>query len=268
AETLTGAMSLAWTAVGQFGEKLIHDVTPYLKDFFISFYDWVQDISPAVEDFGKRVGEALGNIIGWLTENPGAVKAFAAAIGAVFAAMAAYTIVTKVEGAIAALRFAFANLNTVMAVNPVAIWVDAIAALVVGLVWAYNIVDWILNAVQTAWDDITTVFTWAWENDIQPVINWIGEAWNWLADVFVSVWENYLSPVFEGIGTVFTWLWENILEPYIGFIIGLWMSLGEVFMWVWENVLSHVFNAIGVVAVWLWENVLSPVFTWIGDHWQ
>ena len=261
AETMTGAMSLAWTAIGQLGEKLIAEVYPYLRDFFKGFYDWVQEISPAVEDFGKRVGEALGNVIGWLTENPGAVKAFASAIGAVFAAMAAYTVVVKVSDA-------FKALNISMAANPVGLWVAGITLLIGALIWAYNNVDWFRNAVQIAWDAITTVFTWAWENVIQPVINWIGDAWNWLADVFVSVWENYLSPVFEGIGTVFTWLWENILEPYIGFIIGLWMSLGEVFMWVWENVLSHVFNAIGVVAVWLWENVLSPVFTWIGDHWH
>src|SRR5699024_12273281 len=92
AETMTGAMSLAWTAVGQLGERLISEVYPYLRDFFQDFYQWVQDISPAVEDFGKRVGEAVGNIIGWIRDNPGGVKALAAAIGAVFAAMAACTV--------------------------------------------------------------------------------------------------------------------------------------------------------------------------------
>src|SRR5699024_2180312 len=203
AETMTGAMSLAWTAIGQLGEKLIAEVYPYLRDFFKGFYDWVQEISPAVEDFGKRVGEALGNVIGWLTENPGAVKAFASAIGAVFAAMAAYTVVVKVSDA-------FKALNISMAAKPVGLWVAGITLLIGALIWAYNNVDWFRNAVQIAWDAITTAFTWAWENVIQPVIGWIGEAWNWLADVFVSVWENYLSPVFEGIGTVFTWLWENI----------------------------------------------------------
>lgn len=306
AETMTGAMSLAWTAVGQLGERLISEVYPYLRDFFQGFYDWVQEISPAVEDFGKRVGEALGNIIGWLTENPGAVKAFAAAIGAVFAAMAAYTVVTKVTDA-------FKGLNLVMSLNPVGVWVAAIAALVVGLIWAWNNVDWFRDAVTTAWEWISTAAVWAWENVLSPVIDALVEAWNWVADVFMHVWENYLSPVFEGIGRVVTWLWENIISPLFGFIMGLFLSLGEVFQWVWEYILSPVFDAIGAVvnwlwewiiepvlglimaywglvfqgmawsweyilkpvfnviaavAVWLWETVLQPVFSWIGEHWS
>src|SRR5699024_7648499 len=158
--TLTGAMSLARTAVGQLVEKLILDVRPYIKDFFISFYDWVQDISPAVEDFGKRVGEALGRIIGWSREQPGVEKHFEAAIGAVFAAMAAYTVVVKVQGAINGLKNAFKGLNAMMAATTVAIWAAAIAALVVGIIWAWNNVDWFRDAVITAWDWITEAFTW------------------------------------------------------------------------------------------------------------
>src|SRR5699024_7503349 len=169
AETMTGAMSLAWTAVGQLGERLISEVYPYLRDFFQDFYQWVQDISPAVEDFGKRVGEAVGNIIGWIRDSPGVVKAFAAAIGAVFAAMAAYTVVVKVQGAINGLKNAFKGLNAMMAANPVAIWAAAIAALVVGIIWAWNHVDWFRDAVLVAWDAITTAFTWAWESVLKPV---------------------------------------------------------------------------------------------------
>lgn len=261
ANTMTGAMSLAWTAVGQLGERLIAEVYPYLRDFFKGFYDWVQEISPAVEDFGKRVGEALGNIIGWLTENPGAVKAFAAAIGAVFAAMAAYTVVTKVTNA-------FKALNIVMALNPVGVWVAAIAALVVGLIWAWNNVDWFRDAVTAAWEWISDAALWAWENVLSPTIDALVAAWEWVAETFTHVWENYLQPVFEGIGTVFTWLWENILEPYIGFIMGHFQGLGELFMLVWENVLQPVFSWFGDIAMWIWDNVLSHVFSWIGDNWQ
>lgn len=264
AETMTGAMSLAWTAVGQLGERLIAEVYPYLRDFFKGFYDWVQEISPAVEDFGKRVGEALGSVIGWIADNPGVIKVFAAAITSLFAAMAGYTAYVKLAAAATAVWNTVQKLlNGTMMLNPVGLWVAAIAALVVGLIWAYNNVDWFRNAVQIAWDAITTAFTWAWENVIQSVINWIGEAWNWLADVFVSVWENYLSPVFEGIGTVVAWLWDNIFKPYIGYVTGLWLSLGEVFMWVWENALSHVFSWLGDAAVWLWEKALKPAFGFI-----
>lgn len=260
AETMSGAMSLAWTAVGQLGERLISEVYPYLRDFFQGFYDWVQEISPAVEDFGKRVGEALGSIIGWLTENPGAVKAFAAAIGAVFAAMAAYTIVTKVTDA-------FKGLNLVMSLNPVGVWIAAITALVVGLIWAWNNVDWFRDAVTTAWEWISTAALWAWENVLKPVIDALVVAWQWVADVFTQVWENYLSPVFEGIGRVVTWLWENIISPAFGFIMGLFLSLGEVFQWVWEYALQPVFNAIGAVATWLWEWIIRPVFGFILAYW-
>src|SRR5690625_1817955 len=182
--------------------------------------------------------------------------------------MAAYTVVVKVQDAINGLKNAVKGLNAMMAANPVAIWAAAIAALVVGLIWAYNNIEWFRDAVNAVCDAITTAFTWAWEKVIEPVIDWIVDAWNWLADTFMTVWENYLSPVFEGIGTVVTWLWDHIFGPYLGFIMGHFRGLGDLFVWVWQYVLQPVFAAIGAVAVWLWENVLYPVFTWIGDHWH
>src|SRR5699024_1791170 len=178
AETMTGAMSLAWTAIGQLGEKLIAEVYPYLRDFFKGFYDWVQEISPAVEDFGKRVGEALGNVIGWLTENAGAVKAFASAIGAVFAAMAAYRVVGEVSDA-------FKALNISMAANPVGLWVAGITLLVGALIWAWNNVDWFRDAVLVAWDWIATAATWTWETVLKPVIDALVAAFQWTADAIV-----------------------------------------------------------------------------------
>ena len=261
AETMTGAMSLAWTAVGQLGEKLIQHVYPYLKEFFQAFYDWVQDISPAVEDFGERVGKALGAVIGWLTENPGAVKAFAAAISSVFAAMAAYTVVVK-------LKDAFKALNISMAANPVGLWIAGIAALVTALIWAWNNVDWFRNGIITAWEWIADASIWLWDNVLADGWNRTVALFKWLGGVFVSVWQNILQPVFQGIGTVVTWLWSNIIQPYFSFIWGLWMSLGEVFVAVWNNVLAPVFSWFGDIAMWLWEHALSPVFSWIGDKWQ
>ena len=261
ADTMTGAMSLAWTAVGQLGEKLIQHVYPYLKEFFQAFYQWVQDISPAVEDFGERVGKALGSVIGWLTENPGAVKAFAAAISSVFAAMAAYTVVVK-------LKDAFKALNISMAANPVGLWVAGIAALVTALIWAWNNVDWFRNGIITAWEWIADASIWLWDNVLADGWNRTVALFKWLGGVFVSVWQNILQPVFQGIGTVVTWLWSNIIQPYFSFIWGLWMSLGEVFVAVWNNVLAPVFSWFGDIAMWLWEHALSPVFSWIGDKWQ
>src|SRR5699024_10064512 len=121
------------------------------------------------------VGEALGNVIGWLTENPGAVKAFASAIGAVFAAMAAYTIVVKVSDA-------FKALNISMVANPVWLWVAGITLLVGALSWAWNNVDWFRDAVLVAWDSIATAATWTWETVLKPVIDALVAAFQWTAD--------------------------------------------------------------------------------------
>src|SRR5699024_11273044 len=116
--------------------------------------------------------------------------------------MAAYTVVVKVQGAINGLKNAFMGLNTIMSANPVAFWAAAIAALVVGIIWAWNNVDWFRDAVTTAWDAITTAFTWAWES--------------------------VLKPVFEGIGAVAVWLWESVLQPVIGFIVSAWKAMVDV----------------------------------------
>src|SRR5690625_3987501 len=279
ADTMTGAMSLAWTAVGQLGEKLIQHVYPYLKEFFQAFYQWVQDISPAVEDFGERVGKALGSIIGWLTENPGAVKAFAAAISSVFAAMAAYTVVVK-------LKDAFKALNISMAANPVGLWVAGIAALVTALIWAWNNVDWFRNGIITAWDWIKTaslwtwdilkmvfsgIGTWAvsmWENGIKPVFGFFANAWNWIVEAATLTFDDVLNPIFEGIGALAVWLWENAIQPTFGFFADAWNWIADAAVFVWESILQPVFEGIGTVVTWLWENIISPYIGFIISMWE
>src|SRR5690625_3773929 len=107
--------------------------------------------------------------------------------------MAAYTVVAIAQGAKSGITNAFKGLNLVMSANPVAIWAAAIAALVVGIIWAWNNVDWFRDAVLVAWDAITAAFTWAWEKVISPVIDRLVDAWNWFADTITGSWGNIKS---------------------------------------------------------------------------
>ena len=280
ADTMTGAMSLAWTAVGQLGEKLIQHVYPYLKEFFQAFYQWVQDISPAVEDFGERVGKALGSVIGWIVDHPGAVKAFAAAFGTLIAAMAAYTAYVKTAAIVQGL------LNTAMTANPVGLIIAGLVALTAAVIYAWNNFDWFRDAMTTAWDWIKTaalwtwdilkmvfsgIGTWAvsmWENGIKPVFGFFANAWNWIVKAATLTFDDVLNPIFEGIGALAVWLWENAIQPTFGFFADAWNWIADAAVFVWESILQPVFEGIGTVVTWLWENIISPYIGFIISMWE
>jgi phage-related minor tail protein len=92
-----------------------------------------------------------------------------------------------------ALRGAFMGLNAVIAANPIVFLVIAIAALVAGLVWAYNNVEWFRDGVQAAFGAIVN-------------------AAQWLGRVFAAIW--------DGIVAGFRWVTDTI-KSRINWVIGL-----------------------------------------------
>jgi hypothetical protein len=181
--------------------------------------------------------------------------------------------------------------NAAMDANPIMIAVIAIAALVAGIIWAWNNVDWFKEAVIAAWTWIQNAALWAWDNVLKPVFDGIMVAVHAVGDFFTWLWENAIQPAFSAIGTAISWAWTTIIQPIFGFVMTIVAAVGAVFSWLWENIISPVFNfiialisvwwnywilpifnlVIGIVKVvagiflWLWENAVQPAISWIGD---
>ena len=67
--------------------------------------------------------------------------------------------------------------------------VIAIAALVAGLIWAYNNVDWFRQGVDTAFQAIGAIGRWLWNNALAPVVRAIIQGFAWVVDGIAGMLE-------------------------------------------------------------------------------
>jgi hypothetical protein len=112
--------------------------------------------------------------------------------------------------------------------------VAGIAALVAGLIWAYqncepfrNAVNAIANvlggALTVAINSVYGALKWLWDSVLVPLGNFLSgtllAAWNALANGISWAYNNILKPVFDALA----WVWNNIIKPIgdaIGAIVG------------------------------------------------
>lgn len=201
------------------------------------------------------IGPLLEDVTGFLADNVEIVKILVGAY-------AAYRL-----GAMLAAG-ATAALNAVMNMSPIAKVVTLLGALVAGVVWAWNNVDWFRDAVITAWDWIKNAATTAWESVLKPVFNALAQAWQVLSAGFAFAWTNVLQPMWNTFSSVVSTLWTSVLSPIFGLIGSVFMATLQLMGWAWTNILSPVFSAIGSVVGALWNGILSPIFSAVGAAWS
>lgn len=158
-----------------------------------------------------------------LAGNSIALGAYAAAAGVARAASLAWAGVQWV-------------LNAAMAANPIMLVVIAIAALVAGIIWAWNNVSWFRDGIIAAW--------------------------NWIKTASVAVW-NFIKQAIGVAWQGIVWWFQN-MNP-VGIIITHWAAIkaGAIAAWNWiKTMLAAVWQGI----VWAFKN-LSPV-GFIITHWS
>jgi hypothetical protein len=164
---------------------------------------------------------------GFVKDNLDFFGPFAAAVVAIVAALKVWAVVQAV-------------VNAVMEANPIGLVVIAIAALVAGVIWAYNHFETFHNIVDAAWDGIQTAAQFAWENVLKPIFGYLvdtviaaWETFQTFKDVISTVWDNVKQFVTEGVNRVVTtvfWMAEQILnaaETAFGWVPGIGEKLGE-----------------------------------------
>ena len=214
-------------------------------------FDYMKDtVIPALVDFGQ-----------WIVRNRDWIVPFVAAIGAAVLAFKAFMIVKTVALAVQALW-------VVLAANPIGLVIAAVAAMVAGLVFAYQRSETFRAIVDAAFRAVGAAASWLWDNILKPVFGFIGAAFQALAAGIGLAWENVIKPAWDAISTVATWLWDNILKPIFGFISAAWNVLGTAIAWVWTNLVKPAWDALSAAAKWLWNNVLSPIFSAISTAWD
>lgn len=190
-----------------------------------------------------------------------ATGAGTAAIAANSLATGSYAIATGViRGATAAWAAVQWVLNAAMSANPIGIVVVALAALVAGVVLAYQKSDTFRGIVQGAWEAIQSAVAAAW-GFIQPILaGFVSFITDTVVPAVMSLWQDVIAPAFEAIGAVIGYWWENFASPMFNNFKTLLGLVGDAVTWLWQNVVTPAFDGIGAVVSFWWENVVTPAF--------
>ncbi|MGW6008679.1 phage tail tape measure protein [Streptomyces sp. NPDC055210] len=260
----------------RFAKFLNSDVVPPVKTATM----WVGDkLTPAVRGTGRAISGTvrwfkefgiwltpLAIIVGGLTL---ALSANAIATGTVTAVFSVYRAAMLIGTAVTTgMATAQAALNTVMALNPFVLLAIGIAALVAGLIIAYNKVGWFRDAVDAAWKGITAGAKWLWAV-LKPVLSAIGTALKIAATILVTlwmvafkVWWAAVKYYFSAVAAIATWLWKTVLSPVIGWIVAAFKFWWTAVKLYFSLVMTGV-RAVASVFKWLYTNAVKPVVNWI-----
>lgn len=152
-------------------------------------------------------------------------------------------------------------LNAAMTANPIGIVVVAIAALVAGIIWAWNNVEWFRNGITAAWEWIktTSVTVWTavstfivdvWNN----IVTWVMEKINLFIQVNLMAWNFIKTTITNVWNAIVSW----VISKVAGFVSGLvttWNTLKARTLAVFNLIKATVINAF----VTLVSNVVGKV---------
>lgn len=251
-EQLKSSLDVLITMLGKTLSEFLVPIIQKISEFL----NWLNSLDAGTRKIIVTIGmviAAAGPVlifIGKVTQGVGALMKLAPTIVTAFGKIK--TVVGVVGGALKGLWAA-------MLANPITIVIAAIAALVAGFIYLWNNSEefrqfWInlweniKNAVQVAWEAITTWITTAWEN-IRTTAETV---WTAISTFFSTTWENIrlnIETAWTAITTFFSTAWENIriLAETV------WNAIVEFFTTTWTNITTGVNTA--------WTNITTAIQT-------
>jgi len=251
-EQLKSSLDVLITMLGKTLSEFLVPIIQKISEFL----NWLNSLDAGTRKIIVTIGmviAAAGPVlifIGKVTQGVGALMKLAPTIVTAFGKIK--TVVGVVGGALKGLWAA-------MLANPITIVIAAIAALVAGFIYLWNNSEefrqfWInlweniKNAVQVAWEAITTWITTAWEN-IKTTAETV---WTAISTFFSTTWENIrlnIETAWTAITTFFSTAWENIriLAETV------WNAIVEFFTTTWTNITTGVTTA--------WTNITTAIQT-------
>ena len=186
--------------------------------------------------------KVVQNVLGFIRDN----WKWVALLGGAFATLAvtgtlAFRVLSFFVGPLKALRIMFLAVT-----SSTALVVLGVIALIAGLIWAYNNVEWFRDGVNAAFSAIGAVFKWIWDNILSPVLGWIKARIEDVGAIFVWLWST-VGPIMELIGAIFTTVWEQAIAPALNWIWDKFGSLGKKISDFWKFI-QPILDAFGLGA--------------------
>jgi TP901 family phage tail tape measure protein len=232
-----------------FGEKL----TKLKNKVFVALEPIATKVFNKIGEVMDKLGPKIEQLTKWFQEHKEVAKLVAIVIGGVLVgALAAFTVSLFAAGG--ALAFLF---------SPITLIAALIAALVAGVIYAWNNFGWFKTAVLDAWEAIKTAALFAWNNVLRPIWDLIVM---YIQDILIPGWKllwEIAKAVFAGIGDAVSFAWNNIISPVFDFIVeGVKTVVG------WFNTIKDgVVSAFGGI-VDLITTPFKTAFNLIADAWN
>jgi phage-related protein len=257
--------------------KYVKDTSPGLAEFLgkilRSALDLAQAIAPLSADMFAVVGPMIDGLSWIATNAPWVIqllwgiytvnKAIQLGMAAFAVAMHLYTI--AVAGATLVTSGWAAAIQATGIVPLIEAIVLAVAALVIGIIWAYKNVGWFRDAVDGAWTGIKIATLFLWNSVLKPAFDGIWTGLKAIGTASVWLWKNAIEPAFKGIWLVARILFAVLVTAVVAPIIIVLRALGGIAMWLWTDGFKPSFEGIAMIATWLWTTILQPTFKFIWD---
>jgi tape measure domain-containing protein len=174
---------------------------------------------------GTEVAPAFGNLISnylapfvkwmsegvvWIKENWGWIGMLAASLGTAIVAYQSVVLVIK------QWSLAQETLNVIMSMNPIGLLVAAIAALVIGVIWAWNNFEGFRNTVLSLWEVMKVLWNYVkeWISPAIQAITFQFQLWKiaitglwdvvkYVFDKMANYFQVVFAPIIEGIKWLF-----------------------------------------------------------------
>ena len=213
----------------QLGNTAQLTLAPIGLTLFPAIGSALQAIAPPLQGFANWFASLDQGQMGVLIGIGVALAAIGPILGVVsFATQAFAAGATVVRGVVTAWTAVQWALNAAMAANPIGIVVLALAAIVAGVIWAYNNVGWFKDGVNAAWSAISS-FTMT--------------VFGAIAGFLSGVWSNirgFSIAASQGITSFVTGAWNNLR----GFTIGVFSAIAGFLAGVWAGIRGVAVGAV------------------------
>jgi len=156
------------------------------------------------------------------------------------------TLITGITGVISiiqnwgAVTQGLSGAMTFLSANPIILVIAGIAALIAGIIYAYNNCKPFRDLINTIGAYLQGAFLAAW-NAVSAAVSWFNT--------------NVIQPVSSAL----SWFWNNVLIPLAKFLVGTllaeWNALSNGWSWAYNHLIKPVFDAL----VWAYNNILKPI---------
>lgn len=209
-------------------------------------YDKLMDGMQDLTKFASKHSDAIIGI-------GAAIAGLATAVLVVQGAIVTYNAVVKTVQAVTKAWTAVQwLLNAAMSANPIALVVIAIAALVAGIIYAWNNVDGFKEAVVAAWEWIKETT----EKVFSAVVDFIGDAIDNIAEFFTETLP-------AAVQTVLDWLGNN-WPLVVSIITGPIGALVVAVITHWDEIRNKTVEIFTAVMDWI-KDTWDSIKTWLTD---